>query len=122
MRIIIPFKTPSVNHLYFTWQNRRILTKEARNLQKTIKELVPKCNKELKQLRVEVTIIENWYNKNGTIAKKDVANREKFLIDAIFKALEIDDSLIFVSLLRKVQSTVEEKSIIEIEELNGNLV
>ena len=34
MKITIPFKTPSVNHLYFNWRGRQILTKEAKELKK----------------------------------------------------------------------------------------
>ena len=40
MKITIPFKTPSVNHLYFNWRGRQILTKEAKELKKKIKEII----------------------------------------------------------------------------------
>ena len=44
MIITIPFKTPSVNHLYFNWQNRRILTKEARGLRIEIARVIKQQN------------------------------------------------------------------------------
>ena len=50
MIIKIPFKTPTVNHLYFNWNNRRIMTKEARNLKVEIKELINKTDKGIELL------------------------------------------------------------------------
>jgi len=112
MIIKIPFKTPSVNHLYFNWNNRRILTKEARELKKEIRKIVikslPFVNINLKDgLKVEVEIHENWLTKKGEIKKKDISNREKFLIDAIFDTLGIDDKFIFENILRKIQDKDE---------------
>ena len=43
--------------------------------------------------------------------KKDIANREKFLIDSVFNALGLDDCFIFEHAMRKAQSD-EEKAII----------
>ncbi len=115
--ITIPFKTPSVNHLYFNWQNRRILTKEARGLIEEISKTVKKQIKEVEfkeeKLEVEVEIYEKWYTKKGLVAKKDIANREKFLIDSVFKSLEIDDKFIFKHTMKKTESN-EEKAIITI--------
>lgn len=116
MIIKIPFKTPSVNHLYFNFKNVRILTKEARQLKKDIAEIVEKLEIDIandKPLKVVCSIYEDWYCKNGTIKRADIANREKFLIDAVFDGLGIDDRFIFEHSMIKVQS-LEEKAIIEI--------
>jgi hypothetical protein len=113
MKITIPFKTPTINHLYWHRGNIKIMKKEARELQKKIKDLVPKMTIEEKPLKVVTYICEDWYCKNGKIANKDVSNREKFLIDSVFKALGIDDRYIFEQTLKKVQDK-EEKAIIEI--------
>lgn len=114
MRIEIPFKTPSVNHLYFTFRNLKILTKEARELKKQILEIVEE-KPELfeKKLKVIVEIYENWYYKNGAVKRADVSNREKFLIDAVFDGLGIDDRYIFEQILIKKQSE-KEFAVIEI--------
>ena len=120
MKIQIPFKTPSVNHLYFNYRGHKILTKEARALKKDIYKIVDfldsfdKAFYKNKLLQVEIEIYEDWYCKNGAVKKKDVANREKFLIDAIFEALGIDDRFIWVEIIEKVQSTREEKAIVNI--------
>ena len=129
MIIKIPFKTPSANHLYFHWRGVKRLTQEARDLKKEIAETIfpPDIEKickirflekeELKDmpLRVRVEIHENWYYKNGKIKRADVANREKFLIDAVFDALEIDDRNIFECTLVKCQDLDNEFSEIKIE-------
>ena len=65
-------------------------------------------------LRIEVEIHENWFSKKGSVLRKDVANREKFLIDAVFEALDIDDKYIFEHKLIKVQD-LEEYSLIKLE-------
>lgn len=122
MQIKIPFKTPSVNHLYFTHRGRRILTAEARKLKKEIYTMVDfqkTLNRDTlnnKNLKVNILIFEDWYCKNGSVKKKDVANREKFLIDAVFEALGIDDRFIFIERIEKIQSA-SEKAIIDIEVL-----
>jgi hypothetical protein len=108
MKIKIPFKTPTINHLYWHKGNIKILTKEARELKKKIYELVPTNNIEVgTKLKVEVEIYENWLTKKGEVKKKDISNREKFLIDSIFDALGIDDKFIFEQKMKKVQSDQE---------------
>lgn len=119
MIVEIPFKTPSVNHLYFTWHNTRILTKEARILKKKIIDLI-KENDEIfyysnSLLKVKVEIYENWFCKNGKAKRADIANREKFLIDSVFEALGLDDRFIFEHTMIKIQSETEEKAVIEID-------
>lgn len=119
MEITIPFKTPTINHLYFNWNNRRILTKESRQIKKEIQEITMKslpfvCPNLNDGLTVEVEIHENWLTKKGEVKKKDISNREKFLIDSIFDALNIDDKYIFEHSMRKVQSK-KEYAVIEIK-------
>jgi len=118
LEIKIPFKTPSINHLYFNWQNRRILTKEARELKKQIKEIVDTISIDLtlnkQKLIIFVDIHENWFTKDGNIKKKDISNREKFLIDSAFESLGLDDKQIFTHTMRKIQDN-EEYSIIIID-------
>jgi len=55
--------------------------------------------------------------KKGEVKRKDVANREKFLIDSVFDALGIDDKFIFEHNISKCQDT-EEFALIKIEEYN----
>ncbi|KKL27343.1 hypothetical protein LCGC14_2386060, partial [marine sediment metagenome] len=56
----------------------------------------------------------------GTVAKKDISNREKFLIDSVFKSLEIDDKFIWKHTMKKIESE-SEKAIIRISTRNeGN--
>ena len=124
MIITIPFKTPTINHLHGFWRGHVVLKAAAKRLKKEIKEIIEKAednnisgiinNVSGIKLKVHADIYEDWYYKNGAICRKDIANREKFLIDAVFDALLIDDKHIFESSFRKVQSD-EEKAIITIE-------
>ncbi len=119
MEIKIPFKTPTVNHLYGRHRKGFMFIKqEAVELKKEIKEIVYKslpfiCSNLNDGLKVRVEIHENWMTKKGQVARKDIANREKFLIDAVFDALDIDDKYIFEHNFIKVQD-VSEYSIIKI--------
>ena len=126
MEIIIPFKTPTVNHLYGQrpggFGRARFIKPEARKIRQKILELIdelPRCMindlPKDRQLKVTTLIHENWYTKKGEVKKKDISNREKFLIDSVFSALGIDDKFIFEHTMRKVQSD-EEKVIIRIEQ------
>lgn len=90
------------------------MTKEAKELKKEIQEIVDKEGLRFdyrpyldKPLKVIVEIHENWFNKDKTIKRKDVANREKFLIDSIFDALEINDKNIFENTFIKIQDEEE---------------
>ncbi len=120
MIITLPFKTPTCNHLYWHRGNIKILTKEAREVREKITGIINKIDKYKQEkiydtkLKVEIAIHENWFTKKDEVKKKDVANRSKFLIDSVFKALEIDDKFIWIHTMRKVQST-EEKAVIKIE-------
>ena len=119
MKIIIPFRTPTVNHLYWHRGNMKIMTTEAKKVRDKIDKIVKRCDYihlRNKRLIVNIDICENWLTQDKQIKKKDVANREKFLVDSIFKAMDIDDKYIFEQTFRKVQS-VKEIAIVEIEEL-----
>jgi len=113
MEIILPFKTPSVNHLYGQRGFRKFLTKEAKELKEKIAKIVKEAKEDgfilvnKDRLTVRVEIHENWYTKDGKVKKKDVANREKFLIDSIFDELGIDDKNIFKHTMIKKQSNKE---------------
>jgi len=122
IEIKIPFKTPTINHLYT--RNRYgnpCKTNEANKLKEEIKEIIYKLNIQVenflnKKLKVIVEVHENWYCKNGSVKKMDISNREKFLIDSVFDALGMDDKFIFEHTMKKCQDT-ETFSIIKIEEL-----
>jgi len=123
MIVEIPFKTPTVNHLYWHRGNIKILKKPAKECREEIIELVKNCNYVLndylcEKLKVTVEIYENWYYKTtGEVARRDIANREKFLVDSVFEALDIDDKMIFSLTMIKHQSMTEEKAIITVEVL-----
>lgn len=121
MKILIPFRTPTINKLYWHRQNMKIMTTTAKNIRKEIDRICSQLDSEKlknKKLKVTVDIYENWFTKDKrkSIKKVDVANREKFLIDSIFVSIGIDDKFIFEQTFRKVQSSYE-KAIIIIEEL-----
>lgn len=120
MKIIIPFKTPTINQMYATWNGNRVKSKEARDLALKVIDLIKplKLKKPKNELKVTIEVYSNWYNKDKTIKHRDIANLEKFIIDSVFNALGIDDSLIFELILKKVDSN-EEKSILYIEELSN---
>ncbi len=119
IEVTIPFKTPTINQMYATFRGHRIKSKEARQLGKEVKEIV--YNQPFKkiegELQVTIDIYSNYYNKNGTIKRKDIANYEKFITDSVFENLEdMDDKQIFKIIMNKIHS-VQEKAIIKIEEL-----
>lgn len=118
--IRLPFKTPTINHLYWHKSNMKIMKKEAKELREEIKEIIinqafPLFAEAEQKLKVRVEIHEDWFCKNGSVKRKDVANREKFLIDSVFNALEIDDKFIFEHNIVKIQNKDHEFAIIKIE-------
>lgn len=120
MIIKIPFKTPTVNLMYATFHGHRVKSKEARELSKKIEEIVKDNFEQIEgKLTVLIEIYSNWYNKDGTIKKRDIANLEKFITDSVFNALpEMDDRQIFKIELRKIQLN-KEYTIVTIGEYNG---
>lgn len=87
-------------------------------MKEEIKKIVLACSNDLAitELKVSVEIYENWYCTDGVVKKKDIANREKFLIDSVFEALNIDDKYIFENTFKKINSNVE-RAVITIEPL-----
>jgi Holliday junction resolvase RusA-like endonuclease len=97
---------------------QRVLTGEARAEKNRIINYISGSIKKGFPLKIEIELHGNWYNKNGTVKKKDLD--EKLLIDSIFESLpEIDDSMIFEKNVRKVQSD-KPKAVFAITELSGN--
>ena len=130
MKITIRFPTPTINHLYWHRGNMKFLKKEARELRDEIITLVNNQVHEYelkhlkdKQLIVNVEVHENWFDLNKNIKRKDILNKEKFLIDSVFKGLDLDDRQIFDCRFIKRQSNNEEdyKSIITIREYISEL-
>ena len=60
-------------------------------------------------LEVHTTIHENWYNRNGSIKKKDLVNKEKFLIDSVMSGLRLDDSQVWKHTMEKVDVDLNDK-------------
>ena len=120
MQIKIPFKTPTINLMYATFNGNRVKSKEARLLGKEVADIVLNSPTEIinGELSVLIEIHSNWYNKDGTIKKRDIANLEKFITDSVFEYLDdMDDKQIFELKMKKIQSE-EEFSIIKIEKYN----
>ncbi len=121
IEITIPVKCPTINHLYGQRGFRKFLKKEAKVLREYIENRVheqvnlpDRKALEGKKLKIEIEVHENWLTKEGKVKRKDVANREKFLVDSIFESLGLDDKFIYHHLMKKIQSK-EEKSIIRLE-------
>ncbi len=118
MKFTIPFKTPTVNTMYATFNGHRVKSKEARELSKEVDLIVKStpCEKLEGELKVTINVFSNWYNKDKTIKKRDIANLEKFITDSIFNNLEdMDDKQIFKITMNKIQS---DKEFTEVE-ING---
>ena len=121
VEVIVPFKTPSVNHLYgINKGGIKYLKPEAKQMKEKIAEILSGQDFSslagATELRAEVHIYENWYTKKNTVKKIDIANREKFLIDAVFDAIGIDDKHIFEEEMKKIQSN-EEMAVVRIIKL-----
>ena len=116
MKFKIPFKTPTINTMYATFHGHRVKSKQARELTKEVDMIVSITPYEpiSGELSVIIDIYSNWYNKDGTIKKRDIANLEKFITDSIFNNLEgMDDKQIFKITMNKFQSK-EEYTLVEI--------
>ena len=124
--ITIPFKTPSVNHLYGRHGKCTFIKKEGKLLRQQIQVI---CAEQLADvdlepyrncpLQVITRITENWYTKSGTIYRKDIKNRSKFLIDSVFNAIYIEDSHIWNDLMYKEHTDSGEcKAVVEISRMD----
>mgnify|MGYP000005630313 CR=1 FL=1 len=74
MKFKIPFKTPTVNHLYGRKGFRSYLKPEAKKLREEIKEIIinssfPLFSEEDRPLKVNVEIHEDWFCKNGSVKR-----------------------------------------------------
>ena len=121
MIITINKKCPTINHVFGFKGFRKFIKAEGKEFREYVINEVHKqvhpMNFKIK-LKITIDVIENWFTKNNEIKRKDLDNRAKFLIDSIFKGLELDDKFIFELVMRKCQSLDEEKSVIKIEESN----
>jgi len=127
IQIVIDRKTPTINHLYYHKGNIKVLSNEGREIRRYIeKKVSEQISRESveklknKKLSLKVEIFENWYTKKGKVRKKDLANREKFLIDSVFKSLGLDDSYIFEHTMFKIQGD-EEKVKVTISKLKQDI-
>ena len=126
--ITINEKTPSMNHLYSQSKfGRRFMTPKAKVLKLRIINSTSEQAKQQnfilndwreKLLKVTVEIHEDWWTLKDTVKKKDIANKEKFLIDSIMDGLDLDDSFIWEHTMRKVDSEVF-KAVVKIEQYRG---
>ena len=119
-----PFIPPSTNHIYMIVPKRMILNKQAKQVKQDINKIVQtqidldridlnSLMVEGRKFKVDIEFYTKWYNKNGTIKKRDVANREKLLIDSIFETLGIDDKSIWDINLKKIHDETD-KTIVNI--------
>ena len=126
MLIEINRKILSINHISLRRGYHTFITKEGKEMEKYIIESVNKqINKEEilplidKQLSVTIKVYENWFTKKGKIKRADLDNKCKYLLDFLFKALNIDDKHIWELKLMKIQKDTNksEKALIIIEVL-----
>jgi len=102
--------------MYATFHGHRVKSREARELSKEVELIVKSTPYETIEGELEVTIniFSNWYNKDGTIKKRDIANLEKFITDSIFANLQdMDDKQIFKITMNKIHCS-EESTEVEI--------
>lgn len=119
LKIVIKGQTPGVNHLYVTSkQGFRFMPKATKAIKnQIIEKTMEQATKQgfvqsdwsERLLELHTTIYENWYNKNGTIKKKDLVNKEKFLIDSVMEGLRLDDKQVWKHILQKVDLDLSEK-------------
>ena len=127
MKIIIPRRLPSINHVYFQKGFRKFIKPEGKELRNFIIELIRNDYLKNKQeiesfcvpLDVKLEVYENWLTKKGEVKRVDLDNRAKFGLDSVFEGLQLDDKYIYKLTLLKVQSKTE-KSIVYIEKLKGD--
>lgn len=98
-----------------------MLSPEARKWKEEVETLVASLNLEAPTGLLAVHIqfhSPRWFNLNGSVKKRDVSNLEKLCVDAVFKALGVDDSMIWKLTLEKVASDSERTEMM-IEMLEG---
>ena len=127
MRFVFDFPTyMSVNKMYYIKGHGKVLTTAARNLRaRIINETLKQLNGILTEIdkdrpiKVIIHFTSNWFTQENTIRHKDIDNPLKFLIDSVFKAIDVDDSRIFDLRVLKVQSSETELTTIDIENDTG---
>jgi len=81
------------------------LSQEARKFKDMVKIYMPHIDIDKNKLySMHNEYYYDWYYKNGNVKKKDVQNMNRLLIDAVFRGLGIDDSVLFKVTDEKVQS------------------
>lgn len=114
--IPVEFKLPfyggiSANQAYYHQGNMKRLSTNAKNLRARImcwmRDNQIKLDHEGELLEIYLGLGKDWYFKNGKIAKRDLDNCLKFLIDSIFNELKVDDLHIFRIVAEKIPSEVE---------------
>ena len=127
MEINLDYKVNmSVNMMYRTTRFGRFLTTKALQQRARIIQDIKKYNfntEDLEDKRLSVGLIftEDWYYKNGEIKKTDLDNRLKFIIDSIFKTLNLNDKLIFEIYAKKQQSELKESVQISITKIQEEI-
>lgn len=119
IEIKIPLKAPTLNTMYSTFRGHRVKSKDARLFAKDVQEIMDSMTIEPIEgkLKEIITIHSKWFNKDGTIKKRDIANLEKAINDSIFACLpNMDDSQLFEITIRKIPSE-EELTVVKIEQL-----
>ena len=66
------------------------------------------------QYRMELAYYSNWYTKGGKVKTKDVRNYEKLVTDTVYRRYGLNDSLIWESLVYKVQDADKEKVVVKL--------
>lgn len=117
MQITIPGLPPTTNHMFLTRGRFRILSPEARKFKEMVEALVVSLQLDPPEGKLIVAIrlhSPRWLLKDGLrIRKMDIQNREKAVIDSVFKALGVDDSSIWLISMEKVVD-IEERTEITI--------
>lgn len=113
----IPGIAPSVNKAYATnWKTkRRFATKDLSDWYLLVARHIS-CIAPKGRLSVEYEFHKSWYTQNGSIRKADCDNLLKCSNDAVFKALGIDDSLVWSLSCKKVDALTE-KTVVKIYSL-----
>jgi len=117
LKFHLPVKTISVNHLYGHRGNRKYIKKEGRDLRKVIISTILRdikgkeeevCSIRGKKLFVQIQVGDKWLLQDGvSVRRKDLSNIEKFLIDSVFEALDIDDKFIWRLYMEKIVSDTQ---------------
>ena len=116
----IPMLPQSVNSVYkVNYRTRQMyMSAEGKRFKDMAEKLTPKINfsSEKPIIDIKIKYYGRWYCKNGNVRRVDGPNLDKILYDAIFKGLDLDDSLVFMWQGEKVQSD-KEYTEVEIKEV-----